>query len=123
MFSNSGGHAGVPGDVGGGLLANLAYAARRRVVGRAVAHRTHRGIDDVVRSGEIRLADLEVDDAPSLRLEQARMGEDLEGALGAEAGQALREPDGHDATIIAGRLPVGAAYATSTRSTRACDGP
>ena len=116
-------HAGVPGDVGGGLLADLADAARRRVVGRPVAHRPNGGIDDVVRSGKIGLADLEMDDVPTLGLEEPGVGEHLEGALGTQPGQALRETNRHDATIMAGRLPVGSEYSTSTRSTRAWVGP
>ena len=80
----------------------------------AVAHRAHRSVDDVVRSGKIRLADLEMDDAPPLGLEEARVGEHLEGALGAEPVEAIGETDGHLATIMAGSVPVGAAYSTST---------
>ena len=78
-------------------------------MGCAVAHRANGGIDDVVRSGEIWLADLEMDDAPPLGLEEARVGEHLEGALGPEPVQAIGEANGHDATIMAGRVPVGAA--------------
>ena len=81
------------------------------------AHRADRGIDDVVRSGEIRLADLEMDDAASLGLEETCMREHLECALGPQPGQTVGEADGHLATIMAGSVPVGAVYSMSTRST------
>ena len=57
----------------------------------AVADRGDAGVGDALRSVEIRLADLEVDDVLPLRLERARLREDLERGLGTESLHAGRE--------------------------------
>ena len=60
--------AAVPGDVLGEDLAHLGQAGRRPVVGVAVAQGLDRLVDDVPRRVEVGLADLQVDDVPTLGL-------------------------------------------------------
>ena len=72
-------------------LARLIDPARGRVVRVAVLHRADCSLDDVVGGGEIRLADLQVDDPLAFGFELARPGEDFERALGPQSGHALGE--------------------------------
>ena len=51
----------------------------------AVAQRLDRGLDDMRRRFEIRLADAEVDDVAALALQLGRLGEHREGVLLADA--------------------------------------
>ena len=70
--------------VGGHGLAQRQDAVGRRVAVMAVAQRLDRGLDDVRRGREVRLADAEIDDRPALLLQARRPRQHLEGALGAE---------------------------------------
>src|SRR5438045_1807941 len=78
---------------------------RRPVPGVTVAQGADARLDDVLRSGEIRLADLEVEHAAALRFKRAGTGEDVEGRLGSEVGHAGGE--------VAHRLQVYSARLTS----------
>ena len=100
------GHSRRACHVAGGRLPNLGDAARRGVVRRAILDRAHRRIGDVLRCGEVRLTDLQMDDLPSLCLEAARVRQHLESALGAETRHALGEMDGHAITGNGGRSPT-----------------
>ena len=73
--------------------------------GRADAQRAHAGLDDVRRRAEVRLADLEVDDPPSGRLERLRPRQHLERGLGAEPAHALRQSHCHVRSFSPGQSP------------------
>src|SRR5207237_1240703 len=57
----------------------------------SLLHRADCRLDDVGGRGEIRLADLQVDDPLAFGFELARPGEDFERALGPQSGHALGE--------------------------------
>src|SRR6266566_4389428 len=64
--------AAVPREMLRARLPQRRQAGRLAVVRVTVAQRLRRRLDDVRRGREVRLADLEVDDPPSLRLERLR---------------------------------------------------
>ena len=72
------------GEVRGARLAEGRDSGRRAVVRVPVEQGLGARFDDVARSREVGLADLEVDDAATLRFELARAGEHLECRLRAE---------------------------------------
>ena len=80
--------------VGGDRLAQRRDAGERRVVRRACVERRLGRRADVGRRVEIGLAELEMDDRPSLRLERAGAGRHLEGALGADGVHPCRDAHG-----------------------------
>ena len=120
----SGLHTGVPGHVAGGRLAHLPDAAGRGVVGGTFADGADGGLGDVVGGREVGLADLQMDDVPTLGLEPPGAGQHLEGGLGAEAGHPLGEAQrAHAVTVIEGMSPRKGCSTTSTASTLAERGP
>src|SRR2546423_1552530 len=72
----------TPGHEAGHRLADLHDPARGRVVRVAGAEGGHRRLGDVVGRGEVRLADLEVDDVAAGRLQAPGPSQHLEGAFG-----------------------------------------
>jgi len=85
--------AAVAQDVRGHGLAQAGYAGGRRIAVMAVGKRLAPGLDDMVRRGEIRLADAEVDDVLPPGRQRGRPRQHLEGGFGAEppgAGGKLR---------------------------------
>ena len=76
----------------------------RRVVGRPGVERSLGRLADVRRRVEIGLADLQVDDRATLRLERAGAGGDLEGALGAEGAHPGGETHGRDLRALGQHL-------------------
>ena len=56
-----------------------------------VVERPLGGFNDVRRGWKVGLADLQVDDVATLGLELARLGEHLEGGLGADLAHAVRQ--------------------------------
>src|SRR5665647_3133373 len=80
--------------------AQLEDPARGAVLRLAILQRAHARLDDVRRRREIRLADLEVDDVPSLPLECTRACEHLEGAFSAKAIHARRDRELHCVCLL-----------------------
>ncbi len=72
-------------------LAELGQSGRRPVVRPALLQGLRRGVADVLRRIEVGLADLEVDDLPSLRLERPSPRQHFEGGFGPQPAHALRE--------------------------------
>src|SRR5439155_1069452 len=72
-------------QVRGDRLSKLDHPSGRRVVRLPALECGHAGGNDRGRRVEIGLADLEVNDVATLRLERARFGEDLERGLRPEA--------------------------------------
>ncbi len=81
-------------QVGRDRLAQRQDAVGRGVAVMALGERAASGLDDVLRGGEIRLADAEIDDVAALALQRRGACQDLEGGLGAEAAHAPGQ-DGH----------------------------
>ena len=75
--------------------AQLEDPAGGTVLRLPVLQRANAGLDDVRRRGEIRLADLEVEDLSPLSLERARAREHLEGPFGTKAIDARRDWELH----------------------------
>ena len=72
------------GQVVGSGLAQGGNAGGRAVMRLPITERLRRRLDDVRRSVEVGLADLEVDDALARGLKGLGAGEDFEGGLGTE---------------------------------------
>ncbi len=96
-------------------LAQLGHPGRRPVVGKTFVQRVAGRLDDVCRSIEIRLADLEMHDIAALRLQGPRFYQHFERGLCAETrhpfGQAKFVGLGHDEGI--GVQPVSLARHTA----------
>jgi hypothetical protein len=84
-------HAAPRGRVLGDRLPQLGEPRRGAVVGGPAPERLDGRIADVRGGVEVRLADLEVDDAAALRLEGPRADQDFERGLRPEPRQAFRE--------------------------------
>jgi hypothetical protein len=75
--------------------AQVEEPARGAVARLAIVERTHGGLDDVGRGGEIRLADLDVENLPALPLELFGTREHVERTFGAKVVDARGERDVH----------------------------
>src|SRR5207249_210095 len=75
----------------GDRLAQLGKPGGRAIMRPAVAQGARGRVDDVVRGGEVRLADLEVNDVAALGLELPGADEDLKRPFRAQARHALGE--------------------------------
>src|SRR5438876_778314 len=80
-----------PRDIFCDGFAQLGQALRWSVVCPTFVKRGLPSFDDVARRGEIRLADLEMNDVPASRFERTGAHQHLEGGLCADAGHACGE--------------------------------
>lgn len=86
----------MPRQMLGARLAQNRQPLRRAIVRLPVAQRPHRRLDNVTRRVEVRLADLQVDHPPPLRLQRLRPRKHFERGLGPETIEARRK---HPPTI------------------------